>query len=320
MKTEIFEKLTELSRWEYENTVRNSTSWAQDFYSRPGRFIIERRRISDITTGVPNEPICLRTHPMIAKFPEHSHDFIELMYVFAGSITHNIEGELIKLSEGEIIILGRGTKHSVEPSLDTDLGVNLIISTETWEDILAGIRKSSGLDTSKFDAMLKRRDGAYIIPRRGKSHEISAVTEGLIYSALISKSPTYILKQGVILLLSHLIGRGENPTPEDEKKQRLLGYIRSSYSTATLSEAAKLFGLSEAYLSRWISREFGASFKSLLMEERFAVACELLSGTDMPIGEVYVNIGYENSSYFHREFKSRYGVTPYEYRKASIKS
>ena len=320
MKNKIYDTLLALSREEYENTGTNSPSGAQGFYSRPGRFIIERRKISDITTGVPTEPICVRTHPMIAEFPLHSHDFIELMYVFSGSITHNISGELLTLSEGEIIILGRGTKHSVEPSGDTDLGVNLIIATETWEEILSGIRKSAYLDTSPFDDMLKHGECVYLKPRCKMTPEVSSVMDSLIYSALISKAPSYILKQSLILLLCHLIEGSSEGKSNDEKKQRLLDYVRGSYSTATLSEAAKLFGLSEAYLSRWISRAFGASFKELLMEERFAAACELLSRTDMPIGEIYVNIGYENSSYFHREFKSRYGMTPYEYRKRSFKS
>ena len=52
------------------------------------------------------------------------------------------------------------------------------------------------------------------------------------------------------------------------------------------------------------------------MSERFAVACELLEKTEMPIGDIIVNSGYENSSYFHKEFKKRYGTTPHKYRKS----
>ena len=39
-------------------------------------------------------------------------------------------------------------------------------------------------------------------------------------------------------------------------------------------------------------------------------ARELIFDTDMPIGEIIRAVGYENESYFHREFKSRFGETP----------
>ena len=41
----------------------------------------------------------------------------------------------------------------------------------------------------------------------------------------------------------------------------------------------------------------------------------LLSATSMPVGEIINRVGYENSSYFHKEFKRRYGMTPNRYRK-----
>ena len=101
----------------------------------------------------------------------------------------------------------------------------------------------------------------------------------------------------------------------EQTKNKILKYIRTSYSTATLTEAARLLGLSPTYLSRWICSSFNESFKELLMKERFSVAQDLLSTTDTAIGDIIIHIGYENSSYFHKEFKKRFGVTPKEYRK-----
>ena len=53
----------------------------------------------------------------------------------------------------------------------------------------------------------------------------------------------------------------------------------------------------------------------LLMEERFTAAEKMLMTTDIPIGDIINNVGYENSSYFHKEFKDRYGMPPNEYRR-----
>ena len=38
--------------------------------------------------------------------------------------------------------------------------------------------------------------------------------------------------------------------------------------------------------------------------------------TNMSVGDVIRSVGYENESYFHREFKKRYGITPLTMRKA----
>ncbi len=103
----------------------------------------------------------------------------------------------------------------------------------------------------------------------------------------------------------------------DEKlKKKILNYIRTSYSTATLTEAAHMMGLSPSYLSRTVCNVFGQSFKDLLMAERFEAARELLRSTTMPIGDIINRVGYENSSYFHKEFRRRYGQTPGAYRKS----
>ena len=104
----------------------------------------------------------------------------------------------------------------------------------------------------------------------------------------------------------------------DDLKNRLINYIKTSYSTATLTEAAEIFGLSVPYLSRWVVKNIGMSFKEMLMRERFSAARELLSATKMSIGDIIRSVGYENSSYFHKEFKKRFNTTPNQYRKKNF--
>ena len=40
----------------------------------------------------------------------------------------------------------------------------------------------------------------------------------------------------------------------------------------------------------------------------------LLVESELPIEEIAVAVGYENQSYFYRQFKERYGMTPRKYR------
>ena len=295
----------------------------QTMYSKPGRFIIERRTISNISTGEATAPVCMRSHPRFREFPEHTHDFIEIMYVCSGSITHVIGAETVTVSEGDLIILGKSTKHSILPASACDVGVNLIISADLFEILLNTLRYDSSLSTRTLEGLLGRDGNRYRVFNTSSDIEITNLLENMIYSELIRPSTDgYVLEQSLKLLLCYLCALPEPPLSADtedtyveQTKKRVLKYIRTSYSSATLTESAQMLGLSPSYLSRWICSAFGMTFKELLMGERFSVACDLLRTTDMPIGDIIVHVGYENSSYFHKQFKKRYGITPKNYRR-----
>ena len=45
--------------------------------------------------------ITVRPHSRFVDFPEHRHNYVEIMYVVQGSITHIIEGKELTLSAGQ---------------------------------------------------------------------------------------------------------------------------------------------------------------------------------------------------------------------------
>ncbi len=322
MREKIISLLTALAKEESSNVTSDDKRIEQKFYSSSGRFIIERRRISDISSGDPTLSVGVRTHPTGGSFPEHSHNFLEIMYVYRGPITHVIRGERVTLETGDIIILGRGASHSIEETGENELGVNLIVSCELIESILGDMRSNSSLSTKELQELLDAKRMSYLSLTLPPDGDIANLMDNIVSSYLISENKNeYVLRQSVSLLFCYLSGVITEAAPHsgEDIKTRLIGYIKTSYSTATLSEAAEIFGLSVPYLSRWIVKNTGSSFKEMLMREKFSVACELLSATEMPIGDIIRTIGYENSSYFHKEFKKRFSTTPHQYRKINTK-
>jgi AraC-like DNA-binding protein len=67
-------------------------------------------------------------------------------------------------------------------------------------------------------------------------------------------------------------------------------------------------------LSKLIKEKTGYNFQELLQRKRFQMAEHLLMDTDLTIEEIALDVGYENQSYFFKQFKNRYGVTPRRYR------
>lgn len=95
---------------------------------------------------------------------------------------------------------------------------------------------------------------------------------------------------------------------------RVKHYICDEYRTGTLQELAARTGYSASALSRLIKRETGLTFKELQTRQRMKRVLYLLRDTSQPIREIAVSVGYENSSYFYKQFEREFGMRPKEAR------
>ena len=321
MQAEILQFLSRITEEEQYILVQDNPSH-RSLYAKSGRFIIERRQVSHLSFGESTAAVCLRPHPRFRGFPAHSHDFIEIMYVCSGHVTHVIGDQEVRLEADDVILLGKDTRHSIRSAGADDIGINLIISTDLFETLLGALRQKSQLPIGKFESLLKRDGLPFCVFHAAESISVRNLMESMIASVIVEKRANgYILQQSLALLLCYLAEMTEAkepPLPDSDEmalKKKILNYLQTSYSTATLTEAASMLGLSPAYVSRIVTQSFGESFKDLLMHERFNAAKDLLRSTKMPVGDIINHVGYENSSYFHKEFKKRFGVTPSEFRR-----
>lgn len=105
----------------------------------------------------------------------------------------------------------------------------------------------------------------------------------------------------------------------DYKMQNLkaiLAYINKKYSEKlNLEDLAEEFNLSAKYFSRYFKKNFNQSFVEYLNRYRIEQAAGLLMNTDMPIGEIALCVGFDNFSYFIRQFKKTHHCTPSFFRK-----
>ena len=78
--------------------------------------------------------------------------------------------------------------------------------------------------------------------------------------------------------------------------------ITQNYREASLSNVARAYGVSLAYVSECVRAQTGKTYKELLQRHRMETAARLLRRSDL------------NTSYFYRLFHERYGLSPREYR------
>ena len=78
---------------------------------------------------------------------------------------------------------------------------------------------------------------------------------------------------------------------------------------------ASMVYLNADYLSHLFKKDTGTSLINYIIDRRIARSKELLSKGEMSIRDIALTCGFQNISYFSRQFKKSTGMTPREFRK-----
>lgn len=97
------------------------------------------------------------------------------------------------------------------------------------------------------------------------------------------------------------------------------GLIEKHYADPNLclNWIADQLNLSSIYVSRVYKQQTLHAIVDVINDYRLDKAKAHLEGSDSSIADIADRTGYTSTSYFHRMFKKRFGVTPSEYRKAA---
>ncbi|WP_042222054.1 response regulator transcription factor [Oceanobacillus manasiensis] len=95
----------------------------------------------------------------------------------------------------------------------------------------------------------------------------------------------------------------------------VIEYLQTGYSDEiSLKLLGQKFYINPIYLGQLFHKEIGISFSEYLNEMRLEKAKDLLLHTHEKAGKIGKKAGYSDPTYFYKQFKKHYGVTPNEYR------
>ena len=125
------------------------------------------------------------------------------------------------------------------------------------------------------------------------------------------------------LLLDRLLiecARGiKNKGNESSCLTKSVRYINEFYTTdIRITDLAQMEGVCMTSYNLAFKAQFGMPPTKYILKLRMEHAAELLSTTQMSVGEIGVTCGYLDINFFSRTFKSFFGVTPSYYRKQAI--
>lgn len=125
------------------------------------------------------------------------------------------------------------------------------------------------------------------------------------------------LRGSMLLLFSRFL---QHSTPKvwtaDERLAKVLEYANKHlYEDIDISNLANIACINKFYLIRLFKQEFGMSPMRYITKRRMERSQLLLLTSDKPVKEVAYAMGFNDHSYFIRQFKKIVGITPLEYRR-----
>ena len=228
--------------------------------------------------------VTVRPHSRFVEFPEHRHNYVEMMY--------------------------------------EDIGINFIALPEFFEIPLSMLHEKNVLAEFIVGAFRQKDPVShYLLFQLQEDPQVENLMENMIVSMLHEHANEDAINQysmGLVFLylLNHLENLSHNSSMDYKETvvQAVLRYINSDCKNANLTKIAADTHQSMTVLSKLIKQKTGYTFQELLQHKRFETAAHLLAETDLSVEEIALDVGYENQSYFFRQFKERYGMTPRKYR------
>lgn len=317
MQEELLEQLREITQEEKE-ILAGRREVEKSLYTRQREFVIDGKQMLER-----GKLIDIRTHTRFVHFPRHSHDYIEIIYMCTGETTHIVnDTERVALHQGDLLFLNQNATHEIYPAGENDIAVNFIVLPEFFDNAFEMIPEENVIRDFLVGGLQQNPRGMdYIYFQVSQVLPVQNLLENLIWSFLHKQGNTRNMNQTTMgLLMLHLTNcteciSGANPRQYEQSQMfTVLRYIEDNYRSGTLTELAGQMNQSVAGLSRFIKKQTGWNFQQLLQQKRLSQAVFLLTTTNVTVEEILVAVGYDNSSYFHRIFRERYGTTPKRYR------
>lgn len=97
--------------------------------------------------------------------------------------------------------------------------------------------------------------------------------------------------------------------------EKAVEYIEENYyKDIRLEDLAVFCDVSSSHLSRLFSAATGVTVTGYILSVRMNRAAYLLVNTDESVVDIAREVGYVDCGYFHKRFRTFFGVTPLEYR------
>ena len=252
----------------------------------------------------------------------HWHEELEWIYAEVGVLELMVHGKPYTLQAGEFCFVNAEELHEIR-SEGESLHHAIVFRAEfldferydTWEHQF--IRPITNR-TLAFPTL--SRD----LPQETREKVGQCLRE--VITCYQGKPPCYALHIKILIFqVLELLYQAQaftdvaHSTREEEtwtKLKRVMRYMKDNHAQPlTLQELAQQAYLSPAYFCHFFHKATGMSPITFLNSYRIQRAAQMLAEQDTSIGQIAMEVGFDNQSYFIRKFREYKRVSPREYRR-----
>ena len=263
--------------------------------------------------------IVVEKHP---DYPRHDHQFVELVFVVAGSCMQETALGRSRLSRGSVCLFRPGAWHAYRETNHLTL-YNCCFDPGILGRELAWMIDDPALGRLLWSLPLsagQHGTGSLHLPDRDLKNCERLLRE-LCTLSVGGRSQHRVDLLGRLLLLLGIVAR-HLPCPSGPQN----GKANPAVSTAlkliddnpaqewALENLAARAQVPPNYLVRLFTKVAGLPPMAYQRRRRLELATRLLLQSDLSVSDVGARVGWLDANYFTRRFRSEFGVTPTDYR------
>ena len=260
----------------------------------------------------------------------HKHQFIEVFYVIEGSFEQILLGERHHFTKGEVVITDQNCEHADYLEKEDASVLFLWLKPSFLDEILKSYEEKDDLHRFLFHALdeQKREQSFLELKAETTETEIDEILERLVAEDYGRQPGSKEIIRGYLIRLFHLLCTSyalQLHSSDQESKEHVLlyeleRYIRLHTAEVTARALEDVFHYHRNYYNLLLRKYKGKSFRQYVQEIRIQRAKALILETNLPLKEVALQVGYENTGFFYQLFEKITGMTPMEYRKNYLSS
>ena len=268
--------------------------------------------------------------PLWKEYPyvtAHWHEEAEFTRIEKGSCTYQIHLETYEVEEGDLIFIPPAVLHAIANEKEE------CMQSETYVfhmDFLGA--KAADICAIRYlnPLMNQKLIPPFVIKKGHPLYEKAAELFENINAEYDKKTPGYeiVIKSYLLQLVAALIPYCTRNTEADailtehaKKLKEVLSYIDAHYmEELTISGLAGICFFSEYYFMRFFKKYMGMSCVQYIKNVRLERAADQFENGETNTLEAALSCGFSNLSYFHREFKKKYGMTPKRFSSLSARA
>lgn len=252
---------------------------------------------------------------------EVGNNFFELIYIVSGTGVQTINENRLSYETGHLFLITPDDSHSLE--INTETEIFLLRFTDIY--IKNGPLTSDSVYKLEYILQHAHHQPGCILKRITDKNLVHPVIEAIRHEY---QNPTLYNTELIQLLINTLIviiARNiseylpENINKQsDGKAHTILEYIQTHiYEPEKLSIAkmSEKFGISETYLGRYFKKQANETLQDYISKYRIKLVENRLLYSDLRIGEIANELGFNDESHLNKIFKKHRGTTPSAFRK-----